>query len=347
MSVHKDERKTGTWFAHIRYTDWTGQRRQHRKRGFPTKREALEYERNFLSKQSCTGLTMKALYDLYMEDLAHRLTKTSSLVTIRYRLDKAMRYLQDLKVEQVTPQIIRKIQYNLKEAGFSNWTVKSAISTLSSMFNYGIKYMGLSSNPCHIAGSVLKAEYREMTIWTEDEFEQFRAAVNPNFITLFSVLFYTGLRIGELLALTWADIDGNILHITKTYDSQTGGVTTPKTPNAVRDITIPDFIVDLLAIRPLTYSPDDRVFPRAPSTIRYTLIKGAQKADIPVIRVHDLRHSHASNLIAAGVPITAVSRRLGHANPNITLQVYAHALQNDDANIARLLDEKRGPRRAP
>lgn len=290
---------------------------------------------------------MKALHDLYLEDLAHRVTKKASLMSIQYRLRRVMRYLEGLTVEEATPQIIRKTQYSMKESGFSARTVRNSISTLSSMFNYGVKYLGLPSNPCKIAGSVIKAEQRKMTIWTENDFEKFLSAVNPNYITLFSVLFYTGLRIGELLALTWGDIDGNIIHISKTYNKNLNITNEPKTQNSVRDVAIPGFLVDMLAVRPLNYSPTDRIFTRTHGAVRLALIKGAKKARLPIIRIHDLRHSHASCLIADGVPITAVSRRLGHTNPNITLQIYAHALQSDDDNIARLLDKKKRPQKEP
>lgn len=346
MSVHKDERKTGTWFAHIRYTDWTGQRRQHRKRGFPTKREALEYERNFLSKQSCTGLTMKALYDLYMEDCVHRFDKPSTVLAVKTYLARVMPFVEKLGVEQVTPQIIRNIQYKLQNAGYAGQTIRHSITYLSTMFNYGVKYLHLQNNPCHIAGSVITLKRREMTIWTQDEFLKFLAAVNPCYKTLFSVLFYTGIRIGELLALTWNDVEGNVLHITKTYNKTQKASTPPKTATSVRDVTMPGFLVDMLSRRPYGYALSDRIFPRTSAAVSYALQAGAKRAGLPIIRVHDLRHSHASMLLSAGVSIPAVSRRLGHANSKITLQVYAHALKNDDANIARLLDEKRGPRRA-
>lgn len=337
MSVYKDERGLGTWFVVTRYQDWTGKRRQHKKRGFATKREAVEYERDFLSKQACSGLTVKQLYDLYIKDCEHRLRPTSVVSTKRHFM-RLLPHIQDLELKAVTPRVIRNLQFKLIDGKFSPTTIRVTMTALSTMLNYAVKYYNLPSNPCHTAGSVQKYVKPEMNIWTEEEFKRFLDTRKPRHRVLFSVLFYTGMRVGELLALTWADIDGNVLHITKTYDSTRRCFAPPKTASSVRDIPIPPFLVNMLATRPYDYLSSDRVFPVGVSSVEQALRTGARRAGLQPIRVHDLRHSHASMLISLKVPIPSISRRLGHSNPNVTMAVYAHSYDEDEKSIANILE---------
>lgn len=148
------------------------------------------------------------------------------------------------------------------------------------------------------------------------------------------------MREGELLALTLNDIDfqAKQIHINKTYYRITGKdlINPPKTDDSERAVDIPDFLVE--EIREYVshlYKPDlgERLFNKRPQYIRSVLKDRAQKAAVKEIRVHDIRHTHASLLINLGANPVLVAERLGHESPDITLKTYAHLFPHQQAEI--------------
>lgn len=178
---------------------------------------------------------------------------------------------------------------------------------------------------------------------------------NAKIYTIVMVAMYTGMRSGELTALKWSDVDlqrGVIsithnmvdLHGTRIYQS------TPKTNASRREITIPPLLTAILSdykhrkIARIDIN-DQYVFHErdgqsiSSNMIRYYWSKVQIRAGIPHRKFHALRHTHASQLLAAGVPITEVSRRLGHANPAITLKIYSHCIPGNDHAVADKVQE--------
>jgi integrase len=181
---------------------------------------------------------------------------------------------------------------------------------------------------------------KEMLFWTPEEFKAFIAAVSPKFKTFFNFLYVTGCRKGEALALTVSDIDFGACRAT-IYKSVTNKttkgaytVTTPKNNASVRSVELPEWLVAAIkeeapkkgylfgGERPYSTTHLDRVF-----------AEGIAKSGVKRIRIHDLRHSCASLLISQGVPIVAVSRRLGHSDIEQTLNTYSHMLPKDEKRI--------------
>lgn len=157
---------------------------------------------------------------------------------------------------------------------------------------------------------------------------------------------FTGIRIGELLALTANDFDytNRILKINKCYQRIHGKdvVSRPKTDTSIRDITIPDFLFDMLdeyLDMPYDYQPHERIFPQVK---KYSLAKQLQMiskhTDLPRIRVYDLRHSHASLLIKKGVNFKVIQQRLGHKDIQSTLNTYTHLWSSAHQEVAELLN---------
>ena len=151
----------------------------------------------------------------------------------------------------------------------------------------------------------------------------------------------------ELLALTIEDIDfdKSMISITKSYQriGKRDVITAPKTPNSKRSISVPQFLMaDLEDYISSMYKPqqEDRVFEITKYFLEHEMQRGIKKSGVKKIRIHDLRHSHASHLIHIGVPILEVSRRLGHQSPNITLSVYGHLYPDKQKKLAEKLQNE-------
>lgn len=151
----------------------------------------------------------------------------------------------------------------------------------------------------------------------------------------------------ELLALTIGDIDfdKSMISITKSYQriGKRDVITDPKTPNSKRSISVPPFLMtDLKDYIGSMYKSqqEDRVFEITKYFLEHEMQRGIKKSGVKKIRIHDLRHSHASHLIHMGVPVLEVSRRLGHQSPNITLSVYGHLYPDKQKKLAEKLQNE-------
>lgn len=348
--------KNGTWIARFYSLDYLGNKKQHFKRGFKTKKEAQEYEREILAKSNFnTTMTFKSLYELYLEDISTRV-REHTLIGKKYLMEaKVLPFFKNLKLDDITSVVIRKWQNKLlKEINpktqkpYSQTYIKTINNQLVAIFNYAVKYHSLKNNPCHLAGSIGKKNAEEMEIWTLEEFQKFIDTVKHKYISYvgFIVLFWTGMRIGELLALTKKDVDleRKTITINKSYQRLKGKdvITPPKTPKSKREIIISDFIVELLKeyISKL-YEPHSstRIFPCTKHQFEHDIVTYSQKAGVKRIRIHDLRHSHASYLINHNVNILAISQRLGHEKIETTLNIYSHLYKKSQDYMVAVLNQ--------
>lgn len=154
------------------------------------------------------------------------------------------------------------------------------------------------------------------------------------------------MRSGELLALTLNDFDfeAKTVSISKNFTRLNGKdlILTPKTPKSKRTITLPDFICDMVqdyVTHLYDYKPKERLFPVTKSYLDHEMRRGCQKSGVKKIRVHDIRHSHASLLIEQGFPPLLISERLGHEKIQTTLQTYSHLYPNKHSQVADKLQE--------
>lgn len=335
MPVYKDEDR-GTWYASFYYTDWMGNRKLKKKRGFKTQREAKEFEREFLNKEErdC-DITFEFLVDEYFKDLSTRLKKTTIAIKRDIFNTKILPYMKNLKISQITPTTIRLWQNEILKGGYAPTYQKTIHNQLSAILNYAVKYYNMHNNPCRITGSIGKKNADSMKIWTLDDYKKFIALEKkPAAFVAFEILFWCGLREGELLALTPADItEDKKIHITKTFVRVDGEdlVTPPKTPKSIRDVPIPDFlyneIQDYIA-KLYGIQPQDKLFYFTKGFIGKEIRRLHEKAGVERIRTHDLRHSHASLLIDMGYSIFLISERLGHENVETTMNTYGHLYPN-------------------
>ncbi len=217
--------------------------------------------------------------------------------------------------------------------GYSKTYLKTINNQLTCMINYAKRFYDLNTNPCGQAGSIGQANAEEMDYWTYDEYIAFREGIKDKSLSYicFQVLYWTGMREGELLALTAADIDlvAKQIDINKTYQRLHGEdiITTPKTRKSKRKVPIPDFLCqELQEYMDSRYmlAPNERLFPITKSFLSHEMERGCKATGVKRIRIHDIRHSHASLLINQGCDALILADRLGHEKVSTTLNTYSH-----------------------
>lgn len=214
--------------------------------------------------------------------------------------------------------------------------------------NYAVSHYRLQANPCKAAGSMDRSKAGEMNIWTQAEYEKFSHAISKSSMKLaFDILFYTGMRSGELLALTPTDILPNKrIDINKNYAKIKGEelFLEPKTPKAKRCISIPDFLYDDIQeyiSKLYGIGNNDRIFYFQKTALEKEMKRVSERAGLKPIRVHDLRHSHASMLIDLGFSPLEIAERLGHESVKTTLDTYSHLYPDKDQQLADRLNQFR------
>lgn len=344
MPVYKDKDR-GTWYCCFYYTDWQGSKKRKIKRGFTKQKEAKEYERNFLDKvQSNPQMTMLSLTNLYIDDMQNRL-RQSTMSNKKYLIDtKILPYFSKIKISDIKPTTVRHWQNELIGQGYSETYLKTINNQLCAILNYAVKYYGLKENPCHKAGTMGRKNAKEMQFWTRDEFNTFINNVDDiQAYNAFLILYWCGLRVGELLALTKNDIDfeNKTLSVNKSYQRLKGQdiITEPKTPKSNRGLALPDFLCkELKNYIDQLYDDNARLFPMSKHSLYKELRQGCQKSGVKRIRIHDLRHSHASLLIELGFSPLLIAERLGHENIETTLNTYSHLYPHKQTELACMLD---------
>ncbi len=347
MSVYKNQ-KTGKWYCIFRVTDWTGKRKQIKKSGFTRRADALEYERNYTARESGSlDMTFGALADLYMADAKVRLRPTTYENKTWIMEKKILPYFRDQYVTDITPAKIRKWQTELIEKGYAPTYLKTINNQLTAVFNYAVKYYNLPQSPTAVAGSMGKRSAGEMDFWTLEEFERFIAGMDgePTARMAFNLLFWTGMREGELLALTLNDVDFDRsgIHIRRSYARlhQDDLIQDPKTEKGRRFIPCPVFLMDMLRDyvgRLYEYAPEDRLFPRTKSWLNSQMGRCCKRTGVRKIRVHDVRHSHASMLVESGADPLLLADRMGHEKVTTTLEIDSHLYPDKGKALAATLD---------
>lgn len=301
MKAEKDK-KTGKWLIQYRYTDWQGKRRKSTKRGFATKREAEEWLRNFLITQKADfDMKFADFWKMYCADMETRL-REHTMRTKKYIVElKILPYFGNKRVNDITAADIRQWQNELIKMGYSPTYLKTINNQLSAIFNYAVRYYDLKSNPCAKAGSMGKSKAEEMDFWTGEEFRKFIDSVMNKRLSYmaFMILYWTGMRLGELLALNPKDVDleKRTISITKSYQrlGKKDVITPPKTSKSKRVITIPEFLAaDIKDYMDSLYDlqEDDRLFPITKYYLEHEMQRGIKESGVKRIRVHDLRHPY-------------------------------------------------------
>lgn len=356
MSIHKDKTRKKPYY--VKYQKKTY-------RGFKTKNEAVQFELELIANNGVYKKEEYVSIDTLVSEYLNYLKLNLSYGTYTRNINFMNKF--------ILPNLEKKIICNYTEKdclNFRNYvqsldcstTYKNNILTaFKALFNFARKYYGLQYNPTLVIDKIkqsydekMEDHKRQSNVWTYDDFNKFIVCVKDyKYKVLFSTLFYTGMRLGECLALTWNDLNDNKISITKNVTRKTQNkvyeLKAPKTKNSIRTITIDDNLKKILydfkesEMNISGFKEDWFIFwrlrPLPQTTIDRVKEIAIKDSGVKRIRIHDLRHSFATNLINNGVNIVAVSKTLGHSSITQTLNTYTHLLQKTDDEMINVLSQ--------
>ena len=355
MAITKDK-KRNTWLFRVYVEDKFGNKKQISKSGFRTKGEAKEEEAKFLneSQREYSDITFQELYDIYIISKKQNLKSQSLRSTISRYKNYVLPFFKDYKICKIDHKIYLDWKEKIIIKDFSYKYNSSLHGSVVSILNYAMSFYGLENNIASKVGNFSKKAYLpKVDFWTYEEFMKFINVVDDNlYSTLYKTLYYTGMRLGESLALNWHDIRGNYIEVSKTISKEhingKYDITTPKTKKSNRKILLDDETIKLLEDLKSFYklhigfNEDWFIFgglkPMSQTTVNRRKDEYCLKANVKRIRIHDLRHSHATLLLSKGVPITVISKRLGHADMTMTLNTYSHLIPEDEDKAINIIN---------
>ncbi|WP_338956848.1 site-specific integrase [Fusobacterium nucleatum] len=342
MSAEKEKIKgeyTGRWNARFTIKLLNNKTKRVFKRGFKNKKEALEYEKEtILNNTLGASIPFKNAVNQYLEFKKPRL-KESTYINLECLLKK-ITFFDNLLMSEITPIQVSSFQNELIKI-YKSSTIKNINTQIKMLFTWCVRYKGLTNNPFNMVDRLKLETKKRMDIITVDEFNKIIEQVDkPDMKLMFKILFWTGLRLGEARALKIDDIDfkNKSISVTKTYTElkEKDIITTPKTKESIRTIKIDDVLTQEIK----DYLDKARYILNNDFIFCYTkpyYLEIFKRIALRVLgkrlRIHDLRHSHASFLINNGVDVLLISKRLGHSNTAMTLNVYSH-LYSDKENKA-------------
>lgn len=343
--------------------------RRHIKRRFKTRKEAVSFEEKFIlekqngslkikEKRKDENMTICELYESYNNYYRQRY-KESSYLTYKSKLEHHLiPYYGNKKVVEIKAADVVKWHTELLSKGLSVGYVRNIHARFSAMLEYGKQIGVVDHNICVEAGNVKKSsnDAKEISYLDYNEWKLVESNLPDNIYGLIiQFLYWSGLRIGEALALTYNDFNNDFteVHITKTLTRKVerGGfkITKPKTKNAIRFVTLEGGNISKklqdhfeLAKESDGFNMKNFVFgnvkPIGTTQVARVLNKAVSKADLDRhIRIHDLRHSHASLLIAEGIDPAILSARMGHADISTTFDVYVHLFEQRRQRMTHIL----------
>lgn len=365
--------------------DETGRQRRITKSGFRTRREAQAALHERLTELLKTpapaeppnpgeSITLRRILDVFFEGAARRIAP-KTLERYRYMVPYFHEALLEAPVAELTTMTLEREYWRLRESGgrhrrtrqarpLSARTVRNMAGLVSAALNDAVRLGLIAANPA-AAVRLPPTENVERRSLDAAELKRYLAAAAGHWIEpLLRVAAATGCRRGELLALTWDDIDleAGVITISKSLEQTRAGLRLKETKTRqVRRIRIGASTIEALleqrarneewraAVGPgyrdagIVFAAPDGGHLR-PNSVTAEACRVARKAGLPGVGLHTLRHTHGSMLLSAGVPLPAVSKRLGHANPNITAAVYSHALPQDDERAVEAWERVSQPR---
>lgn len=339
--INKNGNKVASWGYD--FYDIFGKR--HQKSGFKTKPDAEKAQAEDMQEANKGGMSTKDK-NIKFRDVIENFIKLYVEVnlkpsTIRSYKDHYRLHLKDffkeIKLNDVNTLIISQFVKQKQKEGLSAKTINNILTSMGTIFNWAIENGYTLFNPAQRIKK-LKVEHEEMNFLTKDEIEAILTYAQnnyPDFYPLLLTAIYSGMRRGEILALTWDCINfkKSTLKVTKTLFR--GVITTPKTKNSIREIKVPKKLMDVLWKLKnsaksnelnLVFSQTNGKFIDADNMIKRRFNKVLDGAGVSRIRFHDLRHTYASLLLAKDMNIKYIQKQMGHASFEITMNTYAHLM---------------------
>lgn len=362
MPVYQDKNKT--YYVSKSYNDpLTGYPKNHCKRGFKTRNEAKRYESKFDINLRCaqsTNYNIEVLVDMFLDYKKDRV-KSRTYYDIKKIADKHITpTFKHLGIKDIKPSMIEHWQRQLLEKNYSNDYLEAIQGLFSRIFNYCISKEIVDTNPVKIVGFVKNQSksIRKLQFYTTDQYLKFRGSItDERYLLIFDLLYFTGMRISELQARTWSDLnfDDNTLYIHSNYDCK-NHVITPSTKNGESRII---YLSDNLMIqlrkrysemkRYKNFDPTKFYIISDLSILSQKTISNNKKYildtyndsypddQLPKIRIHDFRHSHVSMLINSEVDTFTIAERLGHSKQMVE-NVYGHLFPSKKKEILNVLN---------
>ena len=357
----------------INYTDSYGKAKQLDRIAYG-KDQATQLETQLNNKLSNnefeSNITIEQLFNEYMIAKKHE-TRTTTYEKSRRILQRyVISDFVNTKTAKLSVQMIQKWKNSVSELGLSVTTCKNIYGEFRALLNYAVKMEYIKKNPLLIAGNFKSSiePVKEMQYYTPEQFKQFinsardfakqseeksAAYYEWNYYVFFYIAFFTGMRKGEINALTWNDIKGGVISITKSVSQKAKGkdvITPPKNKSSIRTITIPKPLQNILdehyqrSKSVINTFNDDMYICGGIKPIRDTTLENrnilyANMAGLPHIRIHDFRHSHASLLANEGINIQEIARRLGHSDISMTWNKYSHLYPREEERAVRVLNK--------
>jgi len=346
MAIYQDP-KTKKWYASISFTR-DNEVKHTTKRGFGSKREAQKFELDFrydLGKPF-NQITYKSAVEAFLKDKKGN-RKVSTYSELERLSSTYFSSLNEMQISSIKVTDYQKIRNNLFDLEKSVSYKNKIISLMKSISRFISSTYQIVDNAASLSNITDYSIPNEMKTWNPTEFQEFQSNLNREiYRDLFHILFFTGARLGEIRALYKTDFRDDKISISKSIRNMKDNVTTPKNRYSVRTVSLDKATIDIVKRYSmqkgrfllgnescLSQSNIDRIF-------KSTIAKVQERnPDFPIIRVHDLRHSHATILINRGANIVAVSKRLGHANVGVTLKTYTHLMKESNSKLISILDE--------
>lgn len=369
MPIYKmDGQKNGKqrYRVRINYTDARGQYKSIDRIAYG-KAEAQMLETKLLREMAEAPpqrMTVQELYTEYMAAKKNEVRETTYEKTRRNLERVVLPRFGDTRLDKLTLSVLQNWKNEIGDKDLSIVTKKNMYKEFSALLNYAVKMEYLQKNPLSLLGNFKDAYFtptqEKLHYYTADQFKQFIQAASNHKATLtecgyyvfFNIAFYTGMRKGEINALRWSDIEGNIIHVRRSITQKLLGQdveTPPKNKSSVRDLQAPDPLMRILAEHKERQKSDPNFTEEyrvcggirclRDTSLSNKNIQYAKEAGLPTIRIHDFRHSHVSLLANEGINIQEIARRLGHSKIEMTWNTYSHLYPREEERAVAILNK--------
>ena len=366
MAGKKDGRQQ--YRVRINYTDKNGKAKQMDRVAYGMA-EAKELEARLRQEhheqKSVCRMTIRELFDEYIARKKHEVRVTTWDKSNRTLKSAVLEPLGDLRIDRLNTPVLMKWKDEISNRNLSVSTRKGYYKEFHAMLNYAVKMEYFPRNPLNVVGTFKDVYFKKpqdtLHYYTPEQFKAYIAAAKERVVTLtdwgyyifFCIAYYAGMRKGEINALKWTDIEGNILHVRRSVSQKIRGTavleTPPKNPSSYRDLQIPTPLLAVLAEHKKRqqadkhFTDDYRVCGGieclSDTSIENRNTQFAQAAGLPHIRIHDFRHSHVSLLVNEGINIQEIARRLGHSDIKMTWNTYSHLYPREEERAVAVLDK--------
>lgn len=371
MPIYKTKTKKNgkqQYRVRINYTDSTGTQRQLTRIAYGAA-EASDLERRLYEEIKQTPvekkLTLQTMYEEYFDSVKSDFRETTLDKKRQMFENVILPVVGDIKLTDFDIPAAQKWKNDISSRGYTCKTCQNYYTQFSAMLSFAVKMGYITRNPLQTLGNFRNSEFElpqeKLHFYTAEQVKKYlSAAYNTaqngtitdwGYYVFFAIAVYTGARKGEINALKWSDIENNIIHIRRSLTQKIKGddiETAPKNRSSYRDLQMPEPLINILSEQLQRHKTDSRfnkdfricggVTALRDTSIELRNTAYAKSAELPHIRIHDFRHTHASLLVNEGINIQEIARRLGHSNVETTWQTYAHLYPREEERAVKILN---------